>query len=179
MEISIVTTGCQSHHLFHKKSQIRRRNIQIREKFVKGDVKVIQRLWEAGHPKGFRLPSARQEDARGQHQIVEAGRSLLPERNPLHRVGNVFVESREEPESVLCGQVLSAADPRALHREASGLAAKNLPPFIDRHGKSALRQLMSGAKSADAAAQYRHLWFSHEPLPSSLPGLMHCFGPLY
>jgi ligand-binding SRPBCC domain-containing protein len=76
-------------------------------------------------------------------------RRLAPRRDPRHRVRQMAVERREEPEAVLGGQAVG-------RRIGAGLAAGERALLIDRHGEPALGQLVGRRQAADAPTQHCH-----------------------
>src|SRR4051812_48217117 len=93
----------------------------------------------------------------------------LERRNPRHRVHDVPVEAREEPETMLAGDprygfvrlaalVARRRPPRQrAHREdgaAPGFAAGNPGPLGDHDVEATLRQLVRRREAGDAAAEH-------------------------
>ena len=97
-------------------------------------------------------PVAVQLTARRVDEVVGDG-SRRPVRDPAHRVGDVTVEAREEPEPVFAGQVLAAVLAGLRHREASRLTAGDRQQLVDLDVEAALDQLVGGAEPGDAAAE--------------------------
>ncbi len=95
-------------------------------------------------------------------------RHLAPveRRNIAHRVDDVLIKTGEEPKAMLAGhemvdrtcgargELMSArVFVRVRHRDAAGLAARNVPAFEHNDLEAALDQLVRGAHAGDAAAE--------------------------
>ena len=99
---------------------------------------------------------ARQHGPRRRYEVVEHSARVVPERNPRHRVGNVFVKAREKTKAVLAGQQVASLDRAVRHWNAARLAAEEGPAFVYADIEAALRKLMGRAQPADTSAQNRH-----------------------
>ena len=113
-----------------------------------------------------RLAVLGEPDARRRHQMI-GHLAPVERRNAPHGVDDVLVEAGEEPESVLAGQAVldrattpvSATCARCVpvavvdHRNAAGLAARDVAPFEHHDLEAALDQFVRGAHARHAAAQ--------------------------
>ena len=73
--------------------------------------------------------------------------------DPAHRVGDVSIEPREEPEPVFAGQILTAVLAGIRNREASGFTSGDWKQFVDLDVKVALYELVRRTEPRDAAAK--------------------------
>ena len=108
-----------------------------------------------------RTIEARELYACGVYQVVEH-RASLPVWDALHRVGDVHVEAREEPEAMLAGQVESTAvrsgETAPRYRDAARLAARDLVRFQYLDVEAALDEFLRRTQSRDSATEHCHPW---------------------
>src|SRR5262249_13254051 len=91
--------------------------------------------------------------ARGGGEVVVNAARVAPERDALHRVGQVAVERREEAEAVLARQVAPPVAPGARDEDAARLATRPGRRLVDRDLEPALGELVGVGEAANAAPQ--------------------------
>ena len=131
------------------------RHPERRKKLQQKDPKILQGGRAPGKPCDLGLAGAGQQDSCRDAEVVEHV-PVGAIRRPAHRVGDVFVEAREESKPVLSRQVRPAVAAGIRSRDAAGLAAQHGFALVDAHAKSALGQFVSGAQPGDAASQNRN-----------------------
>ena len=130
-------------------------NAKRREKLQKERPEVLQCGRETGEPGDLGLPGPRQEHARRHGEIVERV-AMGAVGCPAHGVGDVLVETGEEPEPVLARKRVAAVPARIRHGNAASLAAQHRLAFVHVHGEPAFRQLMRRAETGNPSAQNGH-----------------------
>jgi hypothetical protein len=116
-----------------------------------------QRLRVGPDPEDERVrvvAAAEELAALGGHQVVLDAVRVGAERDPLHRLGDVVVEAREEPEAVLAREIRPTAGARPRDADAAGLAAPGAR-LEDGHLEAALGQLVGGRQTGHATPEDR------------------------
>ena len=138
-----------------EETQFLRRNTERREKLHQKRLKVLQRGRAAGEPCDLGLPGPGQKHARRHAEIVERV-AVSAVGRAAHGVGDVLVETGEEPETVLAGKGPTAVRARVRHGNTAGLAAQHRLALVDMHLKAALRQFMRRAETCNPSAENGH-----------------------
>ena len=154
-EVALFTARREPEQPRHEMDDLVVRDVEIVEQREKRGPEIVQRFRAPRDPYGVELAGAREQDSRRLHEIVGAVPAAVAERDPPHRVGDVLVETGEEAEAVLSGQVLPSPRAGAGDRHAPGLAAEGGLPLVHGNREAALRQFVGGAEPADSATQDR------------------------
>ena len=143
-----ISTACSCGGMPSEVMTSNRKRLRTRE--------VLERLGQVGAGDQLVAPAGlREQDPRGAGEVVEHGAGAVGDAP--HRVRQVLVEAREEAEAVLGREVLAAAGAGAGHRQAAGLAARDVARLEHHDVEAALGQLVRGGEAGDAAAEDRHL----------------------
>jgi hypothetical protein len=73
-----------------------------------------------------------------------------------HRVGQVSVKSRKEPEAVFARKIRAATNACTRNGQAASLPAEDSFRLVNGNLKSALDQFVRGTQARNASTQYRH-----------------------
>ena len=157
-EPALVAAGEEHEQPLHEVGELLRRDVATRQLLGQVATHAVdreQRLRvgpDAEHERVGMVAVADELPLRGVDEVVPHPVGVARERRTPHRVRDVVVEAREEPEAVLAGQVPATARRGAGDRDAPGLAAEG-SRLEDRHVVPALDQLVGGRQAGHAAAE--------------------------